>query len=240
MSDLTLITCTGDRHQAFALCDDFIRLQSINDYKWIVVDDGIEPTKLWSWHSGIRLEPLDDPRESFRRNMLTALRAVETDKVMFIEDDDCYHNRTYIELWSALLDKYELVGEARAKYYHVGHRMYWTHPNTRHASLCQTGIRGRRAIEKCIEYLEKSPHPETLDGGIWKRMGMPDGVKCLLPCSTHVVGIKGMPGRKGLGIHHWTAEKLAEAGYQYDPELFKLEDWAGGHAFKYEDFEVDE
>jgi len=181
------------------------------------------------------------PAESFRSNLLAGMEAVEYDKVLIIEDDDWYHP-CYVAMMTALLDVRPLVGSARAKFYNVRHRKYLVHNNTSHASLCQTGFR-RELFPKVIEILQNSGSliptgPQQLDGTLWRRSGIPAGHKLLLPESPHVVGIKGMPGLPGLGIHH-RAEELR--GYTDDPELLQLREWIGSDAeFYRHQFEVSE
>ena len=57
---ITLITPTGDRHEAFALCEKWIGRQSyIGQIQWVVVDDGHEPTETTLGQEVLRPEPVE-------------------------------------------------------------------------------------------------------------------------------------------------------------------------------------
>lgn len=231
MSEVTLITCTGDRPEAFRLCEHYMARQTHQDFNWIVVDDGETPTETTKGQQYIRLEPAKSPPESFRRNLSVGLSAASAKKVLFIEDDDLYLP-FYVELMCRLLDRWEIAGEGRCRYYHVGYRMWKEHTNTAHASLCQTGMRVGPVTAKFLGMLRSSGRPQQADGSIWKRQGIEEEKKFLIPCSTQVIATKGLPGRKGLGIHH-TYEELQQNGYQDDPHLQLLTRWAGDSAANY-------
>lgn len=224
---ISLITCTGDRPEAFALCEKYMQRQTVfDDCQWIVVDDGKCRTVTSCGQQYIRLPPTDNPVESFRRNMLAALGSVRGEKILWIEDDDAYPASQWIEMVSAYLDHFDICGETRTKYWHCGYRQYKIHTNTQHASLCQTGIRTDPLLRVAVSYLHNHPRPQQMDGAIWRRSGIEDARKHLIPCSTNVIAIKGVPGRKGLGIHH-TFEELKANGYTHDPEGEMLRKWVG-------------
>lgn len=186
----------------------------------------------------LELEYGSPPKESFRQNMLTAIDHVDADRVLIFEDDDWYHP-DYVGLMVGLLDISALVGGRFARYYNVAHRKWSIHPNIHHASLCTTGFRAallpmvRRILEE--SNLTRPENPQQLDGTLWKRSGIPDKFKLLLPKSPHVVGMKGMPGKSGLGIDH-QLEELRD--YEHDPELIKLHAWIGDDADNYARFAI--
>lgn len=236
---LNLITLTGDRQWAFDLCEQYMARQTIKWGRWIVVDDGKEPTKCSLDQVYLRLDPGLSPRESFRQNMLNALTRLGNlgrsnkrqpeDRVLFIEDDDWY-SRWHIENVNSYLDRASIAGECHAKYYNVYHRKYYVHPNTSHASLCQTGFKGEDVRRLALNYLESTHFPEQLDGHLWRRAGIVDSIKKLGPTSTTAVGIKGMPGRGGLGIHH--GELPPE--YEDDLDMTTLRLWLSDDSKHYE------
>ncbi len=184
----------------------------------------------------VRLQHGLSPKESFRRNMLTALEHIQSDKILIFEDDDWYHP-DYIGLMVGLLDLRPLVGGRYARYYNVAHRQWKIYANIHHASLCTTGFRSallpmvRRILKE--SNFTRPENPQQLDGTLWKRSGIPDKFKLLLPKSPHVVGIKGMPGRSGLGIDHQRDELQS---YEPDPSLVKLHAWIGEDANDYADY----
>lgn len=227
--DITLITATGDRPWAFSLCEKYVARQTKQDFHWIVVDDGKEPTQVTMGQQYIRLNPTDTVEASFRRNLLTGLSAASTKRILFWEDDDWY-SPWYVEEMSAMFDKAKIVGQGRCKYYHVRSGQYKIHPNTAHASLAQTGISGN-VIPIAKRYLETHPRPQQLDGALWKRSMIPEHDKFLLGASTLLVSMKGVPGRGGLGIDH-IPEKL-DTGYRVDEDGSMLKRWLGDDAEPY-------
>lgn len=234
---ISLVTATADRPVAFALCEKYMSRQTYGgEIEWIVADGGRRKIECTLGQTHLHVTPNTTPRESFRQNLIAALNHVSHDRVLFIEDDDWYHPG-YVAWISQRLNVHPLVGESRAKYYNVRHRMWRIHPNTIHASLCQTGIRAP-VIEHALDVLRgddfhNSRNPQQLDGTLWKRRGLPDSIKYLEPESRHVVGIKGVPGRPGLGIDH-TLEEIrsgATSGgvpkYRHDPSGDVLASWIG-------------
>lgn len=212
--------------------------QTHQNFNWIVVDDGVVPTETTMDQRYIRLEPEKSPAESFRRNLSVAVSAAGTPKILFIEDDDLYLP-FYVELMCRMLDRWELCGEGRCKYFHCGYRMWKEHTNLTHASLCQTGMRNGPVTAKFLGMIRSTGRPQQADGSIWKRQGIEDDKKFLIPCSTQVIATKGLPGRKGLGIHH-TYEELEKNGYHPDPELEQLSKWVGGDVENYRHLKIEE
>ena len=224
---VSLITPTRDRPDAFALCERWMGRQSYNGpLQWIVADDGEAAVVCRRGQEHLRLPTATDSRSSFRNNLLAAIERVRFDKILFIEDDDWYAP-TYIEMMFSALDRWEIVGETNARYYHVRFRKYLIHSNTFHASLCQTGIRAT-LLPTVKAILTESRFPERLDGSLWKRSGLTDGCKGLLQPTTLTVGMKGLPGRAGLGIDHHQQELVRR--YSADPEGRQLRDWIGDDA----------
>lgn len=221
---ITLVTPTHDRPQAFALCEKYMARQTVKPDRWIVVDDGVEPARCTLGQERIRLLTIDTPRESFRKNWLTGLQMARG-RILCIEDDDWYR-ADYIEQMAEMFDARPLIGEARARYFNVRHRMFLTHTNRFHASLCQTGIGSEEIRQAAVRVLETDKRPEMLDGSLWRRSGVSPELKLLRPSSTICVGIKAVPGRGGMGVGHSLAEMKAQP-YQFDPSAEMLRRWIG-------------
>lgn len=224
--EISLITITGDRPEAFRLCEKYMARQTIQGFEWIVVDDGTVPTEVTRGQKHLPLPAAETPMESFRRNLNVAFEMATGDKILFVEDDDCYHDRHYVEVMKTYLDRYDLVGQARARYYNVKHRQYKIHANQAHASLCQTGIRRGPTLKTLQNFVRSNRRPDTADSSIWRRCGVPEPKKHLMPMSSMVLAVKGVPGRQGLGIHH-SAEELTKAAYAHDPDGALLKHWLG-------------
>jgi hypothetical protein len=214
MPDITLITPTGDRPEAFALCEKYMRRQTTNlDIQWIVIDDGADVTNCTMGQEIYRLPPIIG-EHTLGRNILYALPHVRGDCILFIEDDDWYR-ADYIDVMaSKLKEGYDCVGEGKAKYYNVRCNGYDVYKNSTHASLCQTGMHVA-AIEKLLLAIEREKR--WIDLHLWKQIK-----------NSHIffdyglcVGIKGMPGRKGIGQGH--VEKFSNI----DKDYAILKQWIG-------------
>lgn len=227
---MIVLTATGDRHESFAMCEHFMARQTYQDFFWVVVDDGKTPTEVKLKQEYIRRPPSESPRESFRNNMLTLLGWADRHEIIvFIEDDDWYSEDYLKNVSQAFQERsgIHIYGSAGARYYNVRHRMWKVHQNKTHASLCQTAFTGNLVLGKAMEFLRHGDRPETLDGTLWKRSGLPQRIMHLLPESEDVVGIKGIPGRQGLGIDHDTRADLQKKGYASDSCMCKLKSWIG-------------
>lgn len=239
---ISLITCTGSRPEALALCEKYISDQTFQgDIEWIIVDDSskqlpanrvIKEGPDGNAFSLLAIKYFRGPRKweeglnTQRFNMEEAIKHVKGSYVFFWEDDDCY-KADYIETMLDLLKYADIAGEAKSKYYHLGMPGYKEMHNYRHASLCQT------AIKKSVLPLVK----EAIDSGelyfdihLWRNVQEKRIPYILLAESNLVIGIKGMPGRAGIGVGHKNKD------YLLDPGLVKLEEWCGEYASNYSQF----
>ena len=221
---ISVITVTGDRPETFDLCKKWMDKQTILPQKWTIIDDGkvkMEESiikELPPFSDYIRREPQKhDPLHTMLLNIKTALPYVKGDSILFWEDDE-YYAPTYIEEMSKRLTKYEIVGIGRSKYYHFPTGMYLRHDNMGHASLAQTAFNSSflSTLNKIIDgdmFLDirmwmkfngaQAPLCADTDRSITERKTntgqgiiFDDGDNCLY------VGIKGLPGRSGIGSGH--------------------------------------
>lgn len=201
---LHVLTPTGGRPDAFAACVEMMRAQ---DYagpaRWIIVDDGPEamPTPaIDGWDVlHLRPEPLWQPGQNTQaRNILAGLDAVVgAARLVIVEDDDAYAP-WWLRWCEDKLESHDLVGESHSIYVNrkTGNRHECK--NDRHASLCSTALKG--------ETLAVLRHVcETGDKGIdlrlWKAVE-PWRTALYRPGPRGVTGIKGWPGRPGIGMGH--------------------------------------
>lgn len=185
---LTLITPTGDRPEAFALCEKWMARQTI-PYQWIVVDDGSIPTHCTQGQTYIRREPKRGTSHSLPNNLMAAIPHVLGEKVLIIEDDEWYAD-SYVARMSKWLDDDELVGVVPARYYWPREAKYREFPEHQHASLCRTGLRSSllSVLAECCASRDPS-----IDIRLWARC------KGRRHTVDLVVGMKQMPGRKSGG-----------------------------------------
>jgi len=194
---ITAITPTGDRPLAFALCQQWMKNQIRQPGQWIVVDDGKAPLEPTAAMQYIRREPRsDDPQHTLILNMKAALPHIVGDKILIMEDDE-YYAPGYVEEMARGLDSHEVVGIMRAKYYHLPTGGYLQISNRTHASLAETAF--RRSFLPELETLW--PGDTSLDMRIWQRAG---NRGCLFDDAANplYLGIKGLPGRAGIGAGH--------------------------------------
>ena len=205
---ITAITPTGDRPLAFRLCQQWMAHQTRRPDKWIIIDDGKAPmVPDLAWYNAImpgvavaiRREPQpDDPQHTLNLNLMAALPHITGDKILIIEDDE-YYAPGYIEEMARRLDSHEVVGICRSKYYHLPSGGYSTIGNATHASLAETAFRSS-FLPEIKEILSGSSDP-YVDMRIWQKAGsrgsiFVDNDKPLY------LGIKGLPGRGGIGQGH--------------------------------------
>lgn len=232
---LTLLTPTGDRHAAFALCERWMRQQTLwgrREIQWIVVDDGDVPVTPTLGQEYLRRERgTDAPVESFCHNLLEGLARVRGSRLLLIEDDD-YYAPDHLEKMTELLRHpgVLLVGDPHLRYYHLGHR-HWRAMDNTGSALCQTGMKAE-LVEFLVEIVRTRLVLRLFDVDVTLWRYTPKPYVARLPLNT-VVGIKGLPGRHGLGIGHrddllqtWTA----------DPDLVALQTWIGGDVEAYRGF----
>jgi len=225
--DLTLLTVTGARPLAWSLCQRWLGRQ---DYPgrvhWLIVDDGPTPQPLAPLPAGwtrevLRPTPLWRPGHNTQhRNLLAGLdrHGRHGGPLVVIEDDDWYGPQ-WLSQCAAALTQAELVGQAPNAYYHVPSRRYHQFGNSRHASLCATALRDR-ALADCRRACQE--RPKYVDLNLWRAFR---GPVHLFP-SRQVLGIKGLPGRAGIGGHE-------PRGYDPDPEGAWLTAWIGAEADAY-------
>jgi len=196
--NITVITCTGDRPEAFMLCERFGARQTRKANRWIVVDDGSAPTECSLGQEVLRLPPMAG--QSLNRNLLAALDICgPKDEAIVIMEDDDWYCEDYIATYVPLLENYALVGECCTVYYHVGERRCHNIQNIRHASLCATLFRFdlvRFFKAMCVD------GSAFVDKRLWQRQGTPRGRRLVTAMPAKCVGIKGMPGRCGIGVGH--------------------------------------
>lgn len=199
---LTLLTATGARPAAWALCQAWMARQTYaGPVRWVVVDDGEAPQPVafererWQLDV-IRPQPVWQPGQNTQsRNLAAGLATIDDGaSVVVIEDDDWYA-ADWLDTIAAALHANALVGEGFARYYNVRTGVCRQLRNARHASLCATAVRGsalRRLRQICLM------RPRFIDLALWGGIG-----GRLLPADSHrVVGIKGLPGRGGIGCGH--------------------------------------
>lgn len=224
---MQVLTPTGARPEAFALCQRWARQQ---DYTgrvvWFIVDDGPNPQHVGpmppNWQTVlIRRAPFWKPGQNTQAaNILRGLDAVDVNQPLAIFEDDDYYAPGWLTHVAGLLGDADLVGETKSRYYNVRTRVGRELPNTKHASLCACAMVGPgiNALRRAAQGREK-----FIDIDLWRRVR-----RQRLFTGHRVVGIKGLPGRGGIGVGH-----RQEFRGTADPGGRLLREWIGKDAEAY-------
>lgn len=223
--NLTVVTPTGARPEAFNLCEMWMSRQTLQPHQWIVLDDEVPQTVCTMGQ-----EYIFCPQFRGRMSLLNKIACVISsgkvtgDGIVFIEDDDWYSPR-WLQFCSDNLAKYDMIGEGMTVYYNVRYRYWIRYNNMGHSSLCSTAVRSnqfQKVLDLCDTVHNKDPF---LDQRIWIDDG---GIKCSKKIFDPrdrrlVIGIKGMPGRAGYNVGHGALSK----GAKYDRGLVGLRNLIG-------------
>lgn len=226
---VTLITCTGFRPEAWALCQHYMVAQTYKGpIQWIVVDDCPDNPSLSSdeilksknikqefyfgpkvWRDGINTQ---------RPNMDEAVKHVKGDFVFTIEDDDCYLPH-YLDTMLFFLSRFDIVGQANSRYYNVKERMYKEWGNYIHTSLCETAFKAKK-----LDLLDRAINSGQLffDMMLWQIVLNEKHSHLLFRHIGLICGIKGLPGKRGIGGGHFPDQTFTR-----DPFYEKLKEWVG-------------
>lgn len=224
---LQVMTPTGARPEAFAHCQRWAAAQDYQDaVRWIIVDDGPDPQVVGkmppNW-SVIVIRPAPFWRQGENtqgRNILKGLEAVNREDPLVIMEDDDYYAPSWLSHVLGHLKHAPLVGEKRSRYYNIKTRVGRELPNEFHASLCACAM-----VESGIDAFRKAAETKAkfIDMHLWRA-----NVRKRLFAGHKVVGIKGLPGRGGIGIGH----RDSFAGRR-DPGGELLRSWIGSDAEYY-------
>lgn len=219
---VTVVTATGARPEAFARCEYYMKRQTYKGpLEWVIVDDyQQEPTKCTMsnqiyvkgpkpWRPGINTQ---------RPNLDAALPYIRGDYIFIWEDDDWYAP-TFLEHYLRLLQYYSAVGEGNSKYYNIQQRCWREWKNYEHCSLCQSGFR-----QELMPRFEEAVNSGELfiDMALWRIFHAHKLKPFLFNGQNLTIGIKGMPGRFGIGAGH-----APDNTYIKDPGLTKLAELIG-------------
>lgn len=220
---IALITPTGGRPKQVDYIASYMKSQ---DYTgkvlWLITDDVIPFTTDFlqeGFKANWTIEKLypepywQECENTQARNLLVAIEALEKrtdiDYVFIIEDDD-YYKPNYLSKMISLFGDHKLIGQKGTSYYNVTTKQIRRMPNERHSSLFQTAfsIELLSTFKKVVESNHK-----FIDFVFWKEVGG------FLFNDNLSIGIKGLSGRKGIGIGH-KKEKLAKIP-QINQEVLK-------------------
>jgi hypothetical protein len=230
---IALITATGGRPIQFNLCQEFMRRQTYKgDVLWIIIDDCAPTTT-----DNVKYDFKEDwiiikhyPKPLWRQGQNTQFRNMieggdmvlknfnEKDiKAVFIIEDDDYYKPTYLENMMSRFETFDIIGETYSVYYNVTYNNYIVWGNVKHCSLFQTAF-----TPKIIPILQDicrhpSPYPGFyIDVELWSKVKN----RCFFRDGNLAIGIKGLPGRGGIGAGHDNYKNMtADTNGHYLKEL---------------------
>lgn len=224
---VTVVTPTGDRSIGLDLLGKWMAAQSVQPDQWLIVDDGRDPycpDGLPPHAQYLRRERSDaDNPHTLSNQLLEALRHVEYDKLIIMEDDDWYRS-DYIDFMSQALQRADLCGLNTIHYYQYYARRWKKGKPQARTSLAQTGF-GARTYPYLAWICSSDIHGVCAYGLVDRFMWRHARCSKYLIHEHQVmnVGFKGTPGRPGLAAGH----KQTDLNYQTDYDLEKLHSLVG-------------
>jgi hypothetical protein len=204
-----LITPSGGRREQINICEKLMKRQTYQgDVVWVIVDDCIPQTidtisndfrKNWTIIKIYPIPSWQNGQNTQARNIVEGIQTLidkypesEIEAIFIIEDDD-YYRPVYLERMMANFGSYDLIGEINTIYYNVVYRRHITNLNNIHASLFQTAFK-----YNVIDILNKCFSDTFIDCILWYKVTN----KYLFYENDLAIGIKGLPGRYGIGGGH--------------------------------------
>jgi hypothetical protein len=227
---IVLITPTGARPKQIETCAALMKKQTYaGPVIWIIVDDCDPATAVFidgSFRDGWDIWKIY-PNPSWRpgqntqgRNLKCAIDCLqqhfvrdEIGGIFFIEDDD-YYSDTYLERMVPMLDGFDVIGETHTIYYNIAIRKWIMNHNAEWSSLFQTAM-----TFNAIPAFERLYGEKFIDYMLFKQ---PDVRVNLFRAGNISIGIKGQPGRSGIGAGHGWIRTMVD-----DPKLDQLRKFIG-------------
>lgn len=220
---ITLITTTGSRPEAFKLCEKFMARQTYTGEKqWIVIDDSPKNPTVCTMGQEYYVGPKEwKPGINTQRYSLDlAISKVKGDYVFIIEDDDLFKPQ-YLEVMLDFLKYADIVGECGVTYYSLKTKAFREMGNYQHASTTQTGFRKAYlpAFDRAVHSGER-----FFDILLWNTARLAKHKNILFSGMDLCIGMKGLPGRSGIGVGHQNNEFIADPHYVKLRQLMSEED----------------
>jgi len=229
---IALITPTGARPNQFKLCSLFMQRQTYQgEVVWVIVDDCIPITTdavkedfkdNWTIIKVYPKPPWHPSQNTQGRNISAGLNMLfknyktkDIEGIFIIEDDD-YYRPVYLEKMVPRLSGVQATGERNTIYYNVYYRTYFINPNTGHSSLFQTAF----TIE-ALSIFERYIGEQFIDMMFWSHLTKVN----LFNDNNLSIGIKGIPGRYGIGAGHTRLRHMPrDYDWRYLVKLIGMED----------------
>jgi hypothetical protein len=214
---IALITPTGARPQQFNMCALWMSRQTYTgQIVWLIVDDALPRTTdaieehfKTDW-TIIKIYP--EPTWTYGQNtqsrnievaintLCTNYREADIEAIFIIEDDD-YYKSNYIERMMCRMQGFKVIGEMNTVYYNVYYRTYFVNRNTSHVSLFQLAFR-----PEMLPLFKSCYNEKFIDFKFYEKLHaqlyVHRGEVGFFNENNLAIGMKGMPGRAGIGAGH--------------------------------------
>ena len=219
---IVLITPTGGRSTQMNLCAQFmIRQTYTGKVVWIIIDDchprttnfipetfrenwtiiKVYPVPLWQPGLNTQGRNLSVGINTLLKNY----REEDIEAIFIIEDDDFYKT-VYLERMMLQMNGYKLIGEINTIYYNVFYRRYFNNGNNCHASLFQIAFSA-----DAIPVFRECYPARFIDAHFFMLYVKMNNRAVNLFNEDHLsIGIKGLPGRAGIGAGHGRAMNMRQ------------------------------
>ena len=213
---IALITPTGSRLEQFKLCAMFMQRQTYKGkVTWIIIDDAYPSTTdqvaegfkdKWTIIK-VYPTPIWQGQNTQSRNISAGIDALlanykedQIEAVFMIEDDD-YYRENYLERMMMRFANFKVLGEMNTVYYNVFYRNYFVNRNTSHISLFQLAFK-----PDMIPLFKTCYNERFIDFKFFEKLHAQGfvgrGEVSMFNEGNLALGMKGMPGRAGIGAGH--------------------------------------
>lgn len=214
---IVLITPTGARPGQFNMCQAWMKRQTYpGKVVWIIVDDAIPrstdlvgedfkpewtivkvyPTPYWQYGQNTQSRNITAGLNVMSQNF----NEKDIEAIFIIEDDD-YYRANYLERMMARFGSFKVLGEMNTVYYNVFWRNYFVNRNTSHSSLFQIAL-----IPEMLSLFRSCLNEKFIDFKFYEKLHAQQyvfrGEIGFFNESNLALGMKGMPGRAGIGAGH--------------------------------------
>ena len=205
---IVLITPTGGREKQIQLCAKWMKEQTYTgSVLWVIVDDcsprttdfiSSEFKEDWTIVKVYPKPVWEQGQNTQSRNLQAGLNAipknVDISSIFIIEDDD-YYKAKYLEIMTIMLESYDLCGETNTFYFNPKYNAGRRNHNNKHSSLFQTAFTPNlisefeRILINNIKFIDIELFKLKVKINLFTGLDL-------------AVGIKGLPGREGIGNGH--------------------------------------
>lgn len=231
---IALITATGGRPQQIRLCAEFMHKQTYQGkVLWILVDDVIPITidsipdnfrEGWTIIKGYPEHKWKPGMNTQASNLLSGIdvlrlhvRDLTQIEAIFIIEDDDYYSSEYLSVMMTKLQGFDVAGQQNTVYYNPITRGWMRNGNYRHASLFQVAF----TIKVLQNFKSTCAMGRKFIDMNFFRSVQKEKVN-LFNGKDLAIGIKGLPGRAGIGMGHRMDVRLTP-----DPKFDKLKELIG-------------